>query len=292
MTKSKQSRLDQIADSIVENNICSELSVGATQLVFGVGNPDADVVFIGEAPGKKEDEQGEPFVGAAGKFLDEMLQSINLERGDVYITNIVKYRPPDNRDPLPDEKSEFWPYLLRQLEVIEPKLIVTLGRHSMENFLSGQRIGQIHGQPKRIRVIRSTDYETRETTESDIRTPDSEEAEGSGESAVQDADEHHTGTENNTSMRLDAAQGNLEERSETHETVRRSSTAKSDAAMRQERSRPGELGSPTGERAAWVVLPLYHPAAALYNGGQRQTLLDDFAKIPRALELIETEGTG
>ena len=84
---------------------------GATQLVFGDGNPDADIVFIGEAPGKNEDLQGKPFVGAAGKFLNEMLEMIGLKREDIYITNIVKYRPPDNRDPLPEEKAAFLPYL-------------------------------------------------------------------------------------------------------------------------------------------------------------------------------------
>ena len=88
-----------------------ELAAAATQLVFGDGNPDADVVFIGEAPGKNEDLQGKPFVGAAGKFLNEMLAMIDLKREDIYITNIVKYRPPNNRDPFPEEKKAFLPYL-------------------------------------------------------------------------------------------------------------------------------------------------------------------------------------
>ncbi len=105
--------------------------------MFGDGNPNADIIFIGEAPGKREDEQGLPFVGASGKFLNEMLASINLRREQVYITNIVKYRPPNNRDPLPDEKAAFLPYLERQLEVIEPLLIVTLHFfcRSRSNFL-------------------------------------------------------------------------------------------------------------------------------------------------------------
>src|SRR5690606_38908114 len=129
MSKDKQTALEQIAADIVTSNICPDLAKTATQLVFGEGNPDADIVFIGEAPGKKEDETGKPFVGAAGRFLDEMLESIGLSRQDIYITNIVKYRPPGNRDPLPSEKQEFLPYLAEQIKVIEPKLIVTLGRH-------------------------------------------------------------------------------------------------------------------------------------------------------------------
>ena len=159
------------------------------RLVFGDGNPDADIVFIGEAPGKNEDLKGLPFVGAAGKFLDEMLSSIDLKRSDVYITNIVKYRPPGNRDPQPEEKEEFLPYLRSQLEVIAPKVVVTLGRHSTNCFLPGLSISEVHGQPKRLK--------------------------------------------------------------------------------------------------GQVYLPLFHPAAALYNGGLRETLLEDFSKIPAILDQIE-----
>lgn len=184
--------LQAIADEILKKDICPELREGASQLVFGDGNPNAEVVFIGEAPGKNEDIQGLPFVGAAGKFLNEMLESIGLKREDIYITNIVKYRPPNNRDPLPEEKKAFWPYLVRQLDVIQPKLVVTLGRHSMEYFLPDQKISAIHGEPKRILF---------------------------------------------------------------------------------------------GERKQ-VVMPLFHPAAALYNGGLRQTLIDDFSQIPAILEKI------
>jgi DNA polymerase len=165
------------------------LARGATQLVFGDGNADADIVFVGEAPGQKEDEQGLPFVGAAGQFLNEMLASIGLKRSDVYITNIVKYRPPNNRDPYPEEKLAFLPFLKRQLAVIKPKLIVTLGRHSMQALLpAGHSISQCHGQPKRY-------------------------------------------------------QGQ-------------------------------------------VYLPLFHPAAALYNNAMRQTLIDDFLIIPKVLSKI------
>src|SRR5437762_10406095 len=135
--KSKQDQLDMIKAKILADDPAPELRKGATQLVFGDGNPAAEVVFIGEAPGKNEDEQGLPFVGAAGRFLNEMLEAIGLKRDDVYITNIVKYRPPNNRDPLPSEKTEFLPYLRSQLEVIKPKLVVTLGRHSMDSLLPG-----------------------------------------------------------------------------------------------------------------------------------------------------------
>lgn len=187
----KQVQLDTLAATIVADNICPELAAQATRLVMGDGNPDADIVLIGEAPGKNEDEQGKPFVGAAGKFLNEMLAQAGMERGDVYITNIVKYRPPNNRDPLPEEKQAFWPFLLRQLEIIQPKVIITLGRHSMEYFLPDARISEIHGHAVHKQVT------------------------------------FHDGT--------------------------------------------------MGE---WLIVPLYHPAAALYNGGLRQTLIDDFMRVP------------
>ncbi|PSO43650.1 uracil-DNA glycosylase [Candidatus Saccharibacteria bacterium QS_8_54_8] len=180
-----------MAQDIIRNNICPELAENATQLVFGDGNPDADIVFIGEGPGKNEDQQGRPFVGAAGKFLDEMLEQIDMDRQDVYITNIIKYRPPDNRDPRPDEINAFMPYLLEQIEVIEPQLIATLGRFSMNVFLPDLKISQVHGQPKRVK--------------------------------------------------------------------------------------------------GRVFLPMYHPAAALYNSDQRTMLMDDFAKIPSVLEKIHEE---
>lgn len=188
----KQKELDQIKADILDKNICPELAEGATNLVMGDGNIDADIVFIGEAPGKNEDEQGLPFVGAAGKFLNEMLAEAGMSRSDVYITNIVKYRPPNNRDPLPEEKKAFWPYLLRQLQIIEPKVVITLGRHSMEYFLPDMKISRIHGQPKRIAF---------------------------------------------------------------------------------------------GDKKL-VIIPLYHPAAALYNGGMRQTLIDDFLHVPKVIEQL------
>ena len=117
----------------------------ATQPVFGNGNPDSDIVFIGEAPGKKEDQNGIPFIGAAGKFLAEMLSSIGMKREDIYITNIVKYRPPENRDPTPQEKSDCADWLKAELEFIKPKLVVFLGRHSMNHFFPELKISDPHG---------------------------------------------------------------------------------------------------------------------------------------------------
>jgi DNA polymerase len=185
----QEEKLTALYNKILQDTVCPELASGATQLVMGDGNPDADIVLIGEAPGKNEDEQGVPFVGAAGKFLNEMLAAAGMNRDDVYITNIVKYRPPNNRDPLPEEKKAFWPYLLEQLQIIEPKIVVTLGRHSMEYFLPGQYISKIHGQPKCIQF---------------------------GDHKI-------------------------------------------------------------------VIVPLYHPAAALYNGSMRQTLIDDFMRMPEII---------
>lgn len=213
MTKAKQQQLDDIRERILRDKVTPGLKATATQLVFGDGNPNADIVFIGEAPGKKEDQTGKPFVGAAGKFLDEMLTSVDLKRQDVYITNIVKYRPPDNRDPLPDEKAAFLPYLQAQLEVIQPKIVVTLGRHSMNCFLPDLQISKIHGQPKRIRI----------------------------------------------NMHRQA------------ERIGRGDTHASPEAT---------IGVPI------VIMPLYHPAAALYNGGMRQTLIDDFATLPLVVSKI------
>ena len=199
---STQAKLDELKAKIIADNICPALFEQATQLVMGDGNPNADIVFIGEAPGKKEDELGLPFVGAAGKFLNEMLAAAGMERSDVYITNVVKYRPPNNRDPLPEEKAEFLPYLLRQLEIINPKAIITLGRHSMEYFLPDARISQVHGHVVRKKMM------------------------------------YHDKTE--------------------HE---------------------------------WLIIPLYHPAAALYNGGMRQTLIDDFIAASKVVADIGKQAT-
>ncbi len=201
MTTTTTTSLDDIAQQIIADQVCPTLASTATQLVFGDGNPTADLVFIGEAPGKQEDIQGKPFVGAAGKFLNEMLASVGLGREDVYITNIVKYRPPDNRDPLPAEKQAFLPYLQAQLEALHPLVVATLGRHSMNCFLPDLQISQVHGEPQRIKI-------------------------------------------------------------------------------QADRSSANSLDV--------VLLPLYHPAAALYNGGMRKTLLDDFRQIPALLRKLQT----
>lgn len=179
---SKLELLEQLKADILTQNICPDLREQAAQLVLGDGNPNAKIVFIGEAPGKQEDEQGLPFVGASGRFLNEMLEAAGLVRSDVYITNIVKYRPPNNRDPLPGEKKAFWPFLMRQLEIIDPKVIITLGRHSGQAFIPELIISKDHGHARKVR--------------------------------------YHE-----------------------HE---------------------------------FLVIPLYHPAAALYNGSMRQVLIDDF----------------
>ncbi len=191
----KQTLLEQIRADILIKDICPDLAKTATNLVMGDGNADADIVFIGEAPGKKEDELGLPFIGAAGKVLDEMLAQAGMRRSDVYITNIVKYRPPNNRDPLPEEKKAFWPFLVSQLNVIQPRVVVTLGRHSMEYFLPDKKISLVHGQLARVAF----------------------------------------------------------------------------------------------EHTELVVLPLYHPAAALYNGSLRATLIDDFIQLPNIINILEKE---
>lgn len=243
----KQEQLDKIRESIVRDGVCPELRAGATQLVFGEGNPNADIVLVGEAPGKKEDEMGVPFVGASGQFLNDMLQSIHLNRNQIYITNIVKYQPPGNRDPLPQEKEAFLPYLERQLDVIQPLLVVTLGRHSTNVFLPGLQISQIHGEPKRIRVNWNRKLVGDESVD-----------------AGQDASENRT------------------------ELYKQYSEGESELATQQRATSDGRvLGSAQKQAGtALVILPLYHPAAALYNGSMRQTLMDDFSRIPAILNVI------
>lgn len=191
----KKERLATLNKEMANCSACI-LRKTCSRVVFGEGSPSAEIIFIGEAPGQKEDETGRPFVGAAGKFLDEMLGTINLKREDIYIANICKCRPPNNRDPLPEEIAACWTWLLEQIKIIRPKLIVTLGRHSMERFLPDKKISQLHG----TLIIK---------TIADI------------------------GKQN--------------------------------------------------------FYTLYHPAAALYNGSMRETLTNDFKKIPRVLEKIKTE---
>lgn len=144
-----QMTLDEVAD-IVSNCTLCPLAKGRTRAVPGSGSANADIMFIGEGPGFHEDRQGEPFVGAAGKFLDELLAEIGLSREQVFITNVVKCRPPGNRDPLPQELEACAPYLERQIGLIDPKVIVTLGRFSMYRYFPNASITKIHGQPKRF----------------------------------------------------------------------------------------------------------------------------------------------
>ncbi len=188
-----QEELKALHEKWSRDCIC-ELKKTATQPVPGDGNPNATIVFVGEAPGKNEDIEGRPFVGAAGKFLAEMLDTIGMKREDIYITNIVKYRPPNNRDPEPSEKEACAPWLYEELNLIAPKLIVFLGRHSMNDFFPDLKISDTHGKM-------------------------------------------------------------------IHKKFKRINTE--------------------------YFLPLYHPAAALYNGGMRETLIEDFKKIPLVLKKIE-----
>jgi DNA polymerase len=118
--------------------------------VPGEGSPDTEVVFVGEGPGSNEDRQGRPFVGAAGKLLEELLALVEWTREDVFITNVVKCRPPNNRDPEPDEIAACEPYLRRQLEVLDPALLVTLGRFSLQTFMPGDRISRVHGTSRPV----------------------------------------------------------------------------------------------------------------------------------------------
>jgi uracil-DNA glycosylase len=122
----------------------------AARAVPGEGPPDAAILFIGEAPGVQEDRQGRPFVGPAGQLLNELLARIGLRRDDVFIANMVKHRPPGNRDPEPDEIAACKGYLDRQIELVNPRVIVTLGRFAMERFMPGAKISQVHGQPRQI----------------------------------------------------------------------------------------------------------------------------------------------
>lgn len=140
----------QVLKKTMQEDSSLPLRNSATQLVFGEGNPDAKVYFLGEAPGYWEDQKGRPFVGAAGKLLDELIESLGLTREQVYISNVVRFRPPENRDPTPGELEAFRPYVDQEIEIIEPKLIITLGRFSMGKFLPNERISKVHGQVKRV----------------------------------------------------------------------------------------------------------------------------------------------
>jgi DNA polymerase len=169
-----------------------------TNIVPGEGNPHAEIMLIGEAPGAQENKVGRPFVGTAGKFLDEMLAMIGFSRKHVFIVNILKCRPPRNRGPLPEEIEACWPWLLEQIKSVRPKLVVTLGRHALERFFPKQKISNVHGQVME-----------------------------------------------------------------------------------------GEITG-IGKQAFYV---LYHPAAAIYQRSLRNTLIEDFKKVPKVLELMEKGDT-
>ena len=141
--------LKQVGSAV---SVCVECPLSETRnrAVPGEGPTNAQVLFVGEAPGYNEDMQGKPFVGRAGTFLNELLKSVQLERGEVFITNIVKCRPPNNRDPEPTEIAACKKYLDKQIELLEPKIIVTLGKHSLNKFLPGQKIGLHHGKSQVI----------------------------------------------------------------------------------------------------------------------------------------------
>jgi DNA polymerase len=140
----RQAALDAIGAEVAACRRC-RLHEGRTLSVPGEGTAATEVVFVGEGPGFNEDRQGRPFVGQAGSLLDELLASVGWSRGEVFITNVVKCRPPGNRDPEPDEIAACAPYLTRQLDALDPALVVTLGRFSMGRFSPGSRIGQVHG---------------------------------------------------------------------------------------------------------------------------------------------------
>ncbi len=151
---SAETDLAQVASEVKACKLC-KLHQGAKQGVPGEGPAQAEIMFIGEGPGFYEDQQGRPFVGPSGKFLEELLASINLKRQDVFITNVVKHRPPENRDPEPDEIAACAGYLDRQIEALQPKVIVTLGRFSMARYFPNAKITAIHGQARTVngRVI-------------------------------------------------------------------------------------------------------------------------------------------
>ncbi|MFY9488808.1 MAG: uracil-DNA glycosylase [Solirubrobacterales bacterium] len=143
--------IDEIAAEIrahKDSGCKFEPCASCTNMVPGEGNPAAEILFIGEAPGKNEDIHGRPFVGQAGKLLDRLIESIGMTRDDVFIANVLKARPPGNRDPLPGEAEHNWPWLEEQIAVIDPALIVLLGRHAMNRFLPNRKIGIDHGQAR------------------------------------------------------------------------------------------------------------------------------------------------
>jgi DNA polymerase len=145
-----EGELKQIAQEIYQCTKCA-LHYSRKQAVPGEGPAQAEIMFIGEGPGFHENEQGRPFVGAAGKFLDELLANVNMKRSDAFITNVVKCRPPGNRDPQAEELVSCSSYLEKQIQAINPKVIVTLGRYSMAHFLPNAKISSVHGQSIKVK---------------------------------------------------------------------------------------------------------------------------------------------
>ena len=143
---------DSLEKVAAEVRVCQKCPLARTRIkaVPGDGPGEAEALFIGEGPGMQEDRVGRPFVGPAGQFLDEMLGSVQMTRPGVFVTNVVKCRPPENRDPTPDEIAACAPYLTRQLALIQPKVVVTLGKHSMSRFFPGEQISKIHGRLRNI----------------------------------------------------------------------------------------------------------------------------------------------
>ena len=144
--------LEELAARISTCTLCP-LSQGRTSAVPGEGSSNPEIMFIGEGPGFNEDRQGRPFVGPAGQFLEQLLASIGMKREDVYITNMIKCRPPNNRDPLPGEMEACRPYLDKQIQLLKPKVIVTLGRHSFTKFFPKETISKARGRPRKLNGI-------------------------------------------------------------------------------------------------------------------------------------------
>jgi uracil-DNA glycosylase family 4 len=143
----KKAQMEELRQEMIARK---DLPLQESNLVFGEGNLDCDVMFIGEAPGANEDRLGRPFVGRGGQLVDTMIEGLGWKRADTYITNIVKRRPPENRDPFPQEIEAYKPYLTKQIEIIKPKLIVTLGRFAMNYFVPDAKISRDHGRPLNI----------------------------------------------------------------------------------------------------------------------------------------------
>ena len=148
---SKQTQLEKLNLEISQCTQCS-LRAGCQRVVFGAGNPEAEIMFIGEAPGKKEDKLGVPFMGSTGRILDKMLEGIKIKREDVYLTNICKCRPPENRDPLPEEINACSYWLEKQIQIINPIIIVTLGRYALNYFLPDTKISHVHGKITELKI--------------------------------------------------------------------------------------------------------------------------------------------